>query len=288
MGFIILVISLYLISLVCGNHFRYERKLWEDHSLPFPVAVHQLNQDEEMRLQRKMMSLNSVDPELTPLYPGYGTHFSYIWVGTPPQRQSVIVDTGSQFTGFPCTGCSQCGSHTDKYFDPKNSSTARVCNPSTPQCSISQSYSEGSSWKGYKVTDKVYIGGLSKNSVPKGASYALDLTFACQTSETGLFRTQLADGIMGMSMGDSTVPFQLKKNGLTSNSVFALCFRVGGGILTLGGVDQRIHTNSISYVNMVPVNGLYGVILLDVALETSTGTVTTIPNIKQIYSQLIF
>jgi hypothetical protein len=28
--------------------------------------------------------------ELTPLFPGYGTHFAYVFVGTPPQRQSVI------------------------------------------------------------------------------------------------------------------------------------------------------------------------------------------------------
>lgn len=31
---------------------------------------------------------------ISPLYPGFGTHFSYIYVGNPPQRQSVIIDTG--------------------------------------------------------------------------------------------------------------------------------------------------------------------------------------------------
>jgi hypothetical protein len=40
-----------------------------------------------------------------------------VWVGSPtPQRQTVIVDTGSHFTAFPCTGCDGCGEsyHTDK------------------------------------------------------------------------------------------------------------------------------------------------------------------------------
>lgn len=29
------------------------------------------------------------------LYQGYGTHYVDLWCGTPPQRQTVIVDTGS-------------------------------------------------------------------------------------------------------------------------------------------------------------------------------------------------
>jgi hypothetical protein len=53
----------------------------------------------------------------TPLYPGYGTYFSYVWVGSPPQRVSAITDTGSHYTAFPCTGCDNCGKHTDPHFD---------------------------------------------------------------------------------------------------------------------------------------------------------------------------
>lgn len=42
-----------------------------------------------------------------PLSQGYGTHYVHLWVGSPtPQRQSVIVDTGSHFTGFPVQGTS--------------------------------------------------------------------------------------------------------------------------------------------------------------------------------------
>ena len=40
--------------------------------------------------------------EDTPLYQGIGTHYANIYVGTPPQRVSVIVDTGSHHTAFPC------------------------------------------------------------------------------------------------------------------------------------------------------------------------------------------
>jgi hypothetical protein len=50
----------------------------------------------------------------TPLFQGMGVHYSYIWVGTPPQRVSVIIDTGSHHTAFPCVGC-KCGKHVINY-----------------------------------------------------------------------------------------------------------------------------------------------------------------------------
>lgn len=43
---------------------------------------------------------------MAPLRTGYGTHFAFIYVGSPePQRVSVILDTGSHWMAFPCTGC---------------------------------------------------------------------------------------------------------------------------------------------------------------------------------------
>ena len=67
--------------------------------------------------------------------------------------------------------------------------------------------------------------------------------------EKGLFRTQLADGIMGMAMNDDTLPYQLQRQGVTETKVFALCFRMGGGIFTLGPISLKwlrtyIHTYS--------------------------------------------
>lgn len=64
--------------------------------------------------------------EDTPLFPGWGTHFAYVYAGTPAQRVSVIIDTGSHFTAFPCSECKNCGSHTDLYWDHSKSSTAHI------------------------------------------------------------------------------------------------------------------------------------------------------------------
>jgi hypothetical protein len=217
---------------------------------------------------------------LAPLYPGYGTHYAYIYVGTPAKRQSVIIDTGSHYTAFPCSGCIGCGAHTDPYFDPSKSSTAVIeqCNGSP--CLISQSYSEGSSWKAYKLTDKLWIGGLTPSLVPGADSLSINYPIACQTSEAGLFKSQLADGIMGLSNSDDTLLPLLRKAGLVNNRIFALCFRIGGGIITLAGVDQRVHMPSvmgIQYVKLARISNWYTLNLLDLFLEDQiTGSQTSI------------
>ena len=38
--------------------------------------------------------------QAVPLSQGYGTHYANAWVGSPtPQRKTLIVDTGSHYTG---------------------------------------------------------------------------------------------------------------------------------------------------------------------------------------------
>ena len=147
--------------------------------------------------------------QTSPLHQGYGTHYATIWVGTPSQRQSVIIDTGSQFAAFPCKNCQNCGEehHTDKYFDPDASTTFRAltcnecqtgeCSKKQDQCVFSQTYTEGSSWHAYESMDKVFVGGkeLSSSLNPINNAFKTNFPFGCQMKETGLFVTQLADGI---------------------------------------------------------------------------------------------
>jgi hypothetical protein len=235
-----------------------------DPSLPPPHSVHAL----ESLTRPSRRRLESLGEELTPLYPGYGTHFSYIYIGTPPQRQTVIIDTGSRLTAFPCTGCQQCGKHINPYFEWKNSSSAVVSDCKGKPCVMSQSYSEGSSWRAFKMTDRLYIGGLTIDMVSSAHKYSVDFSFGCQTFETGLFRTQLADGIMGLSMSEDTLPYVMHAKQITSTKIFALCFRVGGGILTLGGVDQRVHAKSeLVYAKLLKRSGWFTINLIDVQFQ---------------------
>jgi len=125
------------------------------------------------------------------LYQGYGTHYVDLWVGTPPQRQTVIIDTGSSITAFPCSKCHDCGVdsaskeryHIDPEFDETKSGTFKQahCRPKYASqhgpeskcslgdciydneeknfCTMSAMYAEGSSWTAKESSDIVYPSG---------------------------------------------------------------------------------------------------------------------------------
>lgn len=237
--------------------------------------------------------------QTSPLHQGYGTHYATIWVGTPPQRKSVIVDTGSHFTAFPCTGCAGCGEehHTDPYFDPAASTTfralscaqcvaAQCAKPSGGfpggSCVFSQVYTEGSSWYAYESVDRVFVGPKDAASAadPRHDPYKADFLFGCQTKESGLFVTQLADGIMGMSAHPSTLPRVMFDQGRVRRNMFSMCFRrelrvskmgIVAGHLSLGGSDSRADTSPVVYARNVAGGGWYTVFVKRIYVREGGG-----------------
>lgn len=135
--------------------------------------------------------------QVASLYQGYGTHFVDLWIGTPPQRQTLIVDTGSATTAFPCSGCSpdRCGRNQrfNPYFQESRSTTFQAIDRCSDcslgecsidsdldfsrqgetidgdhppqQCTLGVSYQEGSNWTAFESMDQVYVGGLHTQSI---------------------------------------------------------------------------------------------------------------------------
>lgn len=58
------------------------------------------------------------------------------------------------------------------FFNPSLSSSARVakCSEQKNKCRFSQSYSEGSSWTAFKVTDQTFIGGETVDAIKDATS----------------------------------------------------------------------------------------------------------------------
>ncbi|GAX14124.1 hypothetical protein FisN_8Hh040 [Fistulifera solaris] len=244
-----------------------------------------------------------VAQQIAGLFQGYGTHYADLWCGTPPQRQTVIVDTGSGITAFPCSQCQKCGVpdyHIDALFDESASSTFSVlecgsclhgsCDATKQQCQMGQSYQEGSSWRAQEVMDLCYVGGLhtepltethsQSNLDPRHASdLAFLMKFGCQTSITGLFVTQLADGIMGMDKAESSYWKQLVDAGRVDRAAFSLCYSrsptaaregTAAGGMSLGGSDVRWHETPMVFTDQTgSSSGFYQVYLRKAYLRNS-------------------
>ena len=119
-----------VVTLVCINSGVEASSLYLDQPQPWTSVALRREIDRAIdvkarrRLLQENVSQDSTDMTV-PIYHMLGSYFAYLWVGSPPQRVSVIMDTGSHYTAFPCSGCN-CGSHMDPYFDPKTSKTSVV------------------------------------------------------------------------------------------------------------------------------------------------------------------
>ena len=214
-------------------------------SLSIPVSYHRASAPHH-RLQarsERRRQLLQVQEKMQGDLIALGYFYAELKVGTPPQTFSLIVDTGSSVTAIPCTGCRDCGPHTNPRFEPESSLTFRqapcggslYCTSCTRGvCGYRVSYQEGSSYSGFLARDVIRLG-------VRGACVAIEsFPFGCSTEETGLFTSQQADGIMGLGtsrrhaeQSNPTVLEALVERRLVED-VFSLCIGALRGTLTFG------------------------------------------------------
>jgi len=167
-----------------------------------------------------------------------GYFYAKVRIGTPGQEFTVIVDTGSSLLAIPCDGCKRCGTHMNTYFHQKGSKTfiggcsnipgCQSC--SDGQCTYSTHFVEGSSINGHVVKDEV---GMLINSTDT-PQFTTPTIFGCQMAETGLFRAQMADGIMGLGFGKyKTLLDSLVEDHKVRNTL-SFCTHRSGGYLQMG------------------------------------------------------
>ncbi|KJP89938.1 hypothetical protein AK88_00394 [Plasmodium fragile] len=176
----------------------------------------------------------------------YAYYFLDIGIGTPEQKISLILDTGSSSLSFPCAGCKKCGVHMENPFNLNNSKTSSILyceNEECPfnlrcvngKCEYLQSYCEGSQISGFYFSDVVSVVSYNNEKV------TFRQFMGCHMHEESLFLYQQATGVLGMSLskpqGIPTFVNLLFKNAPELKEVFTICIAEHGGELIAGGYD---------------------------------------------------
>lgn len=188
--------------------------------------------------------------------PQYMYYFAKFSIGDPESEQSAIIDTGSDTLAFPCDHCasSDCGTHQDPRFTSAKSKSfnfemrcpVKIFYHKHQVCQFIKSYAEGSSLLGFLATDyikfknakKVSDEKLSKLNSQLKKDLKVKAEFGCTTKETGLFKTQYADGIIGLDNNSGFIESVEQDWGAKQPKIFSfgLCFHNSGGIMS---VDMR-------------------------------------------------
>lgn len=186
--------------------------------------------------------------------PEYMYYFARFKVGTPPVEETAIIDTGSDTLAFPCQKCQgfDCGDHPDMRFDIQNSKTfsfdnincgSRLFMMHRNVCEFTKTYAEGSRLMGFLGQDYIKF----KNSRPVNdqklqklnqfllKDLSLKAMFGCTLKETGLFKDQFADGVLGLDDGSTFIKSIEQDEILEGKKVFSfgLCFHKEGGLMSI-------------------------------------------------------
>ena len=186
-------------------------------------------------------------------------YYATLYFGPNKTPQTFILDTGSPTTTSPCSKCTSCGKHLNKPYpfqDDKKiikcftedcNSVASSCNSN--QCSFSISYSEGSRLAGFFNMQDIYFENINNDPIISSKSFTLPI--GCTTTETHLFVTQLADGIMGLNNSGKSFVSLMYKYKVINKELFTICLGQKDGYFSIGEIDTKYHKTNISYVPLV-------------------------------------
>ncbi|KAL1304996.1 hypothetical protein AAFC00_003900 [Neodothiora populina] len=182
-----------------------------------------------------------------------GAYYTNISVGTPPQVQTVILDTGSSDTYLDASSAAPCQT-TGVYscrggsFDSSTSSTYRVTIPD----GFETAFGDGSSASGDFATDVVQLGDVQISNVQFGLATKVNST------------TGFAVGLMGIgySLNEASqvqyanMPEVLRDAGVINSRLYSVFLNDIGdasGTILFGGIDTSKYSGNLVTLNLLPV-----------------------------------
>ena len=165
-----------------------------------------------------------------------GAHYVNLYVGTPPQLQTLAIGLGHGVTSFPCDDCqgNACGSdHKSTAPFDRTASESFIdiacakhhhCLMHGASCSnlddsgaaavgectteVQWELDSSSSWTAVEAYDQCFLGGTTEGSEPD-ADNIFGLHFGCQTDASGYYRDLISDGVLGLSPHPSSFVQQM-------------------------------------------------------------------------------
>ncbi|KAL4582887.1 hypothetical protein LXL04_007448 [Taraxacum kok-saghyz] len=189
-------------------------------------------------------------------------HYTYIAIGMPSVTFLVALDTGSDLLWLPCD-CVQCAPLSVRYYgsqcslvfgasimqdndqneyNPSHSNTSKsitcshqLCemgptckNPKQPCPYIVKYASTDTSSSGSLVEDILHLASDASNINGSNMYVRAPVIIGCGREQSGGYLDGIApDGVLGLGLGDVSIPSLLAKSGVTKNA-FSLCFGEGG------------------------------------------------------------
>ncbi|KAI7370714.1 hypothetical protein KC354_g1069 [Hortaea werneckii] len=185
-----------------------------------------------------------------------GAYYANVTVGTPPQPQVVILDTGSADLYFDSTDASTC-SLTNEYaykgstFSPDNSSTYQVVDPYP---AFDTAFGDGSTATGEYGEDTVGIGDVRIENVQFGLAEGLYITTGYAVGLMGLGYSYL-EPIEYTDDLYPNIPEVLRATGVTNSRLYSVSLNdlsdISGTIL-FGGIDPSKYTGDLVTLNILP------------------------------------
>jgi len=181
-----------------------------------------------------------------------GAYYANITVGTPPQPQVVILDTGSSDLYLDASSSATCQS-SGAYgcrggtFNPKDSSTYKIADPSP---AFNTSFGDGSTAVGPYGEDVVAIGDVSVDNVQFGVADTVNST------------TGYAIGLMGVGYSENeatqhvypNIPEVLRDAGVINSRLYSVYLNdeATTGSILFGGIDKSRYTGELVTLDLLP------------------------------------
>ncbi|KAI0179049.1 aspartic peptidase domain-containing protein [Hypoxylon sp. FL1284] len=182
-----------------------------------------------------------------------GGYFATCQVGTPPQKLTLQLDTGSSDIWVPSSGASVCqqpgdGGCTFGSFDESKSSSFNVVG----QNEFTISYVDGSSSKGDYVSDTFQIGGATVDNMTMGLGLRTDIPYGLVGVGYALNEAIVANTQKASSMYDN-LPVLMQKQGLTNTNAYSLWLNdldASTGNILFGGIDTEKYQGDLTRINI--------------------------------------